>query len=133
MNIEEYIDLFEDFYKYTSKIAISLSSLGTFMKSGLLFVAPTPSIQLLNFHEQHHQKFKTFQDDPHSFYLPNRWVPHCTIANRLSRDKLKEALDYCMNRMKMMDAQIMEVSIIKAIYENNKCIGAPTVYTCFLN
>lgn len=132
LKIDEYVILFKSFYASKYRLSLSLNSLGTFMSSGLLFFAPTPSIQLLNFHKEHHDYFQSFEDNPDSLYLPEKWVPHCTIANRLSIDKLKEAIEYCTNRMKSIEGIITEITIIKAIYEHGKCISAPTIYTCYL-
>ncbi|MEK5520494.1 2'-5' RNA ligase family protein [Heyndrickxia sp. FSL W8-0423] len=125
---EKFIRRFTDFYESEFELPVEMGSLGTFMNSGLLFLAPTPSIELLEFHDRYHRSFADFADLSDSLYLPNKWVPHCTLANRLSLGKLKEALVYCSQRMGKIQAKICEVSIIKMVDR----MTVPTIHTCYL-
>lgn len=129
LNLAEFIPVFDDFYQSHSRLPLTFNVLGSFFYSGALFLTPTPSIKLLDFHAQHHRNFEMFNDNPNSLYLPDRWIPHCTIANRLREGKLKEAYAFCSKSLKTIYAQIEEVAIITTIYENNICTGAPTVHS----
>lgn len=126
---EKFIDSMDEFYGSKEEVEITLSTLGTFLNSGTLFISPTLSKDLLDFHNGHHEYFKAYNDDPNSFYLPSKWIPHCTIANRLSHEKLIEAFDFCSRKIGMIKATISEIALIKVIYEGNKCIAAPTIFS----
>lgn len=129
VDIEKLIRDFDYFYKSKKQLSITMNSLGTFLNTGILFVAPVPSKELLTFHANHHSFFEKYQKHAEAQYLPNHWIPHCTIANRLNDENLKEAVSYCTKRMERIHAVIIEISVIKAIYENNKCIKSPSLHT----
>lgn len=133
LNLEGFIPVFDDYYQSQNRLPLTFNMLGTFLKSSALFLTPTPSIKLLNFHTQHHQHFDQYNDNPNSLYLPDRWIPHCTIANRLSSGKLEEAFTFCSKNLPIIHAQIKEVAIITTIMENNQCVSAPTVHSISLN
>ncbi|KYH32057.1 hypothetical protein CLTEP_22780 [Clostridium tepidiprofundi DSM 19306] len=126
---KEFIKDMDKLYSFKSRVQINLGVLGSFLNSRTLFVAPTLSKELLNFHHEHHEWFKKYNDEPDSFYLPSKWIPHCTIANRLSQEKLVEAFNYCSQNMDVIKAQISEISLIKVEYENNKSVGVSTVFS----
>ncbi|GIN40694.1 2'-5' RNA ligase family protein [Heyndrickxia oleronia] len=130
LEIDRFIPLLQSCYESSSKLPITLSSLGTFMNTGMIFLAPTPSIELLALHMKHHQMLEEFNDQPASLYLPTRWIPHCTVANRLPMDKLKEAFEYCTKRMKPIDAQMSEVALIKVVDEGRESSRVETIKAC---
>ncbi|MDR6555078.1 2'-5' RNA ligase family protein [Paenibacillus qinlingensis] len=129
VNIEQFIAKFDNFYESKKQISINLNSLGTFLNSGALFLSPVPSREFLEFHNNHHKNFEIYQTSAETQYLPNNWIPHCTIANRLNEEKLKEAIVYCTTRIEPLTTTIVEISLIKAIYENNKCIKSPSIHS----
>jgi 2'-5' RNA ligase len=129
INLDLYIKLFTDFYENQQKIDIVLSSLGTFFNSGTLFLSPTPSKSLLQLHEKHHKQFGDFNDNPNSLYLPGKWVPHSTLANRLSAPKLVEAITFCSKSMAPIKGEINEISIIKVEKVADNSVRTTTVFS----
>ena len=117
LDLDKFIPVFDDYYQSQTRIPLTFNVLGTFFNSSTLFLTPTPSLKLLNFHSQHHQYFEIFNDNPNSLYLPGRWIPHCTVANRLSNMKLEEAFTLCSQSLHTIHAQIEEVAIITTIYD----------------
>lgn len=126
---DEMIQSMDQFYDSTFQVEITFNSLGTFLNSGTLFLSPTMSTSLSNLHRTHHDFFKRFNDNPDSLYLPGKWVPHCTLANRLSHDKLCEAFKYCSKKLSTIDARITEIALIETILTDGRCIAAPEVYS----
>lgn len=116
---KKFIEDMDKFYNSKPKIQVTLSVLGTFLNSGTLFIAPALSKELLNFHNRYHECFEQYNDEPSSFYLPDKWIPHCTIANRLSQEKLLGAFNYCSQKIGVIKAQISELSLIKIKNEIN--------------
>lgn len=129
VDIEQFISDIACFYESKKQISITLSSLGTFLNTGTLFLAPVPSKEFLELHDNYHNYFEKYRANAETQYLPNNWIPHCTIANRLNEEKLKEAIGYCTKRIERLTTTIVEISVIKAIYENNKCIKSPSIHT----
>lgn len=125
LNTEQFMKHMDVHYCDQSALDITFSSIGTFLQSGALYLAPTVTKQLLTFHENHHKNFQHFNDDPESLYLPGRWIPHCTLANRLPQEKLIEAFKYCSERIETVFAQIQEVALID-LTDKGK---APIIYS----
>ena len=125
----EFIRSMDQFYDSIHQVQIAFHSLGTFLQSGTLFLSPTMSTALSNLHRNHHDYFKKYNDNPASLYLPGYWIPHCTLANRLSHEKLCEAFAYCTNKIGKINARITEVTLIETIFDNSRCIAAPEVYS----
>ncbi|WP_066501297.1 2'-5' RNA ligase family protein [Abyssisolibacter fermentans] len=126
---KKFIKDMDKFYNSKPKIQVTLSVLGTFLNSGTLFIAPTLSKELLNFHNRYHEYFEQYNDEPSSFYLPDKWIPHCTIANRLSQKKLLDAFNYCSQNIGIIKAQISELTLIKIKNEINNSHEVSIVFS----
>ncbi|WP_197089611.1 2'-5' RNA ligase family protein [Bacillus sp. SA1-12] len=98
LNKADFIKQMDVVYDYKPTIDITFNTIGSFLNSGALFFAPTVTNDLLEFHSNHHRNFEQFKDEPNSLYLPDNWIPHCTIANRLYPDQLSKAFNYCSKR-----------------------------------
>ncbi|MGG0731207.1 2'-5' RNA ligase family protein [Bacillus paramycoides] len=126
---ESFMKDMDKFYDSKSKVEIVFSVLGVFFNTGTLFISPTSSKALLDFHNNHHEYFNTYNIEPNSLYIPGNWIPHCTIANRLSPDKLTEAFTYCSQKIDKLKAQIKKVSLLEFVYQDDVFIGAPPIFT----
>ena len=122
-----YKELFEQYYESAPKMCLTFSMFGTFIKSGVLFLSPNPTKELIELHLNHHNHFKQYSNLSNSMYYPERWIPHCTIANRLSSQKLLEALQYSTNRLETIQAEVQEISFIKMQIQDNKYIRVETI------
>ncbi|MCP3738136.1 2'-5' RNA ligase family protein [Rossellomorea sp. BNER] len=125
LNCIEYIKQLDVFYENKSEIDITFNTIGTFLNSGALFFSPIVTKELLEFHSQYHKHFKGFNDNPNSLYLPNKWIPHCTLANRLSTENLSAAFNYCLTRNGTIYGKIKEVSLIEVTNRNK----VPQIYS----
>lgn len=127
LNKEEFIELLNEFYEEKSKVNVTFSVLGTFLKTGTLFLSPTITKAIIGFHNSHHEYFLKYYNAD-SLYIPNRWIPHCTIANSLTHEKLIEAFNYYSNKIDIIDAKISEVALLEVRYEENNSISASVIY-----
>lgn len=60
---------------------LRLNSLGLFGgASAVLFLAPVPSVELLDYHAAFHRAFADLDAQCWPYYRPGRWVPHVTLA-----------------------------------------------------
>lgn len=125
LNKTDYMKMMDEFYNEKPTINITFNVIGSFLNSGTLFFSPTVTKELFEFHANHHRNFQHFNDNPNSLYLPNRWIPHCTITNRLSSEKLLEAFNYCSQRNDMIHGKIKELAIIEVSSRNE----APIIYS----
>ncbi|TLS36425.1 2'-5' RNA ligase family protein [Pseudalkalibacillus caeni] len=133
INKTEFTSLLRRFYSEKAKIPLSINGLGSFLNTGTLFVSPTFTNTLRAFHTGHHEAFRQFHDDPGSLYVPDKWIPHCTIASRLNQQQLKEAFSYCSNNLSATTAQISEIALLELVYKNGRCVSAPAVCSVVLH
>jgi 2'-5' RNA ligase len=102
-----------DFYMEERSLDISFTSLGSFINSGALYLAPVVTKEMLELHKRHHELFGQNNHDTHSLYSPSQWIPHCTLANRLTPANLSQAFVHCLNREQPIAGKITEVALIK--------------------
>jgi 2'-5' RNA ligase len=113
LDIAEFRELFNKFYEDKSKIDLCLNIIGSFINTGTLFLSPTLTIELLDFHRDHHEIFKAFYKNENSLYLPGRWSPHCTIASRLSEEEMIQGFGYCKTNLDKVCGKLSEVALIE--------------------
>jgi 2'-5' RNA ligase len=101
-----------DIYTSQMSIDISFNSLGSFFKSGALYLSPIMTGDLKKLHNKHHLAFKDLSEHSSSRYQPDGWIPHCTLANRLSAAKLAEVFTYCIG-MSTITGKITKIGLIK--------------------
>ncbi|WP_217557725.1 2'-5' RNA ligase family protein [Paenibacillus sp. GbtcB18] len=121
----EFVNEMDKFYEDKPVVHFLLNSVGSFLNSGALYFAPAVTEQLTNLHSTHHQHFGKFNDIPDSLYAPGNWTPHCTIANRLSEQKLEEAFKYCLKRTANITGHIAEIALIELVDKRN----VPVIYS----
>ncbi|MCM3734335.1 2'-5' RNA ligase family protein [Bacillus cytotoxicus] len=126
---ESFIEDMNQVLQETSNIPITLSTLGTFLASKTVFLTPIPTKTLLDFHCNFHGQMKKYSDHSSSLYLPDNWIPHCTIANHLTEEKFHEAFRYCTDRIEKIHAVIREIALIKVEHKNEKCVDAPIIFS----
>ncbi|MDK8189880.1 2'-5' RNA ligase family protein [Paenibacillus sp. UMB7766-LJ446] len=123
---EKFLLAFKSLYGSKVKIQVVFNALSTFLNTGSLMLTPAPSKQLIDLHTEHHTKFREYSN-PQSFYLPNGWTPHCTIANRLSQTGLNAGLDYCSKHLVTLHSEIVEIAVIKITFDKNKAVGVSII------
>lgn len=84
-----------------------------------MFLSPNPTKELIQFHFNYHNHFKKYSTFSNLMFQPERWIPHCTIANRLDDQKLLEALQFSTKRLESIRTEVQEISLIKLKNQNN--------------
>ncbi|XP_074579181.1 uncharacterized protein LOC141835705 [Curcuma longa] len=109
-------------------LPLSLSSVGSFLspdadKEGdVLFLAPTPAASLLHLHAQVCDALrKEGGVEPPDEFRPDSWVPHCSVAQDVPRNRIADA--FCILRdLKLpvsgyaMDIGLVEFSPVREIF-----------------
>lgn len=69
-----------DFSMEIPAFAVELAAIGVFPTSdNVVYLTPVPSLQLIKTHAAFHQLLRKEKINPSKYYLPDRWVPHCTL------------------------------------------------------
>lgn len=78
-------DVLVDIARNTLPLEVGLAAVASFPGAeGVLFLVPTVSKELIELHEYFHERISKLGLKANPYYLPGRWVPHCTIASDLS-------------------------------------------------
>ncbi|MGH0541736.1 2'-5' RNA ligase family protein [Bacillus cereus] len=125
LDIHLYTEKLEEFVAVQENMAaITFPSVGIFPTNGTIFLAPTITDELLRLHHSYHDYFKTFHDNLNSYYVPEKWVPHCTIANRLHANQFLSVMEYIYEKFDYAIASIEKLKLIKVNYENGSAISS---------
>lgn len=82
-----------DFAGSTPPLPMQLTSVASFITSpGVVFLAPTPTREIIDFHRDFHDFLGDF---PATSYLPIHWEPHCTVAIDLAPERVAPAMEVC--------------------------------------
>src|SRR6516162_619238 len=65
----------------------------------VLFLSPQPSAALLDAHRVASEDLHGWNDGRWSHYRPERWVPHCTLAEHLAKNDISAALNVVLDRL----------------------------------
>ena len=126
---EEYIRKMDAFYEEVEKVDLTFNTVSSFLNYGTIFLAPTVTENLLSLHSAHHRHFERFNGSANSLYLPDKWIPHCTVANQLESDDLARVFQYCFSEVKPIVGKIEAVGLIELKEEDEEGMDAPVVYT----
>lgn len=78
-------ELCRDFANQLSTFPVALPAVGTFPTAeNVLFLSPVPTLQLLQVHQDFHNRLKCAHLHSSTYYHPGKWVPHCTLEIELS-------------------------------------------------
>lgn len=94
--------------------AVTLSAVGSFpTAAGIVFLAPTPTRQLLDAHQRLLDRLRTRHVEPIDYYLPEQWIPHCTVAMNFTEDETSQALAIVRRELKPTRGLILELDLVE--------------------
>ncbi len=113
-DVELFIKGVEGFAEKIAPFEINLSNIGVFnTEEGVVFLQPKVTRELLDIHEEFHKTMRSFAEAEWRYYLPDLWVPHCTMAIDLNKKKLLQSVEVISNMFKSIDVSIEKVGIVK--------------------
>lgn len=102
------------FAEQVSPFALALVHLGLFRPAQpqpVVFCAPAVTRRLLAIHAQVHDLLQGTGIAPVAGYLPDQWVPHCTLAVRFPGSLLCSALECSQQLALPMECHIEEIGV----------------------
>lgn len=106
--------LVEEFADRVHGYSSLFAAVGTFPgNEGVVFLAPAVSGELLALHGTFHRRLLDLGLETWEYYSPGRWIPHCTVALRLSSKALPEAVDLCRRSAALGPFTIRELGLIE--------------------
>lgn len=133
LDVNLYTEKLEEFVVFQENIAaVTFPSVGTFPTNRTIFLAPTITDELLRLHHSYHDYFKVFHDNLQSYYVPGKWVPHCTIANGLNSNQFLSVMEYIYEKFDVTLASIEKLKLIKVNYEDGSAVSSSILAECNL-
>ncbi|HVZ81508.1 MAG TPA: 2'-5' RNA ligase family protein [bacterium] len=91
-----------------------LSALGTFPgKEGVLFLSPKVGRFLLEIHEALHRFLPGVTRGNWDYYLPENWVPHCTLSIHLSPGELAAGMDLVRKKFSGLKGRYARLALVE--------------------
>ncbi|WP_442603126.1 2'-5' RNA ligase family protein [Paenibacillus sp. KN14-4R] len=125
-----YLKHFTNYFQNVHEVSLKFDVLAFFPTSGTLFIDPTVTETLLRLHKEYHQEFNELMEFANQYYIPEQWDPHCTLAIKLSSDKILEGMKYCYRDFKPLRSKIIEIGVVKLEYDSNyRCLSSNTIHS----
>jgi 2'-5' RNA ligase len=116
------------FARELKPIDLVLSHVGCFTATeGVVFLAPTVTRPLLDLHTHFHRFFDEHAAKKWAYYLPGAWVPHCTVAFRLTPEQIPKTLQIAATLALPVSCQVREVGLLSGVGEPEKELVSFTV------
>lgn len=107
-------DRLADFAGRMSPLDFEMASIGVFATARpVVFLAPIVASAFLAAHSEFHRSFADHRDSAWSYYLPDHWVPHCTLAMDMDRSQVVTAFDVCDRLALPMRGRFVSVGILE--------------------
>lgn len=85
-------ELCREFASALPPFPVSLPAIGSFPTAdNVLFLSPAPTLQLLQVHQDFHNRLKCSHMHSSSYYHPGKWMPHCTLELELPAEQFSLA------------------------------------------
>lgn len=95
-----------------------IGSVGMFNDTKTIFVSPVMNAGMYQFQRELYECLKGFDTNGWEWYLPDGWVPHCTIA--LTKDDEDEAFfrasDLVLREFGKMCGEFAEIGLVKVTF-----------------
>jgi len=95
------------------QLPVQLDAFGSFpTSSNVLYLLPVPSHPLLELHKQFHELLLKEKILSSHYYLPDQWVPHCTLEFELSDDQFNLAFQLCKKHFSPIRGTFSSIGVI---------------------
>lgn len=115
LDILHYESALQDFSRQSSVLPITFSSVGCFVApKSTLFLAPTITQDLLDLHRRHQSIVANHALRMSHYYLPDQWVPHCTLALNLTTEALMHSIEVCQQQIRLpIVGTLVEIGVVQ--------------------
>jgi 2'-5' RNA ligase len=101
------------FAKNFGLLSINADHFGIFpLASPVIFIAPAPNRELMNFQKRIHRTLKNNVDGSWEMYQPGNWIPHLTLVRDIKKKNLPAALEICMKIELPLELQITQIGVV---------------------
>ena len=125
------IDLLKDFVNGIKVIPAFLDSVAMFNDTKVIFLNPTMTKSMYLLHADLHEKLKEFDTRGWEWYLPDGWVPHCTIALNGEDDEavFYKTSELILREFKKLQGTFISLGLVKITFPVEEIATIPFAVT----
>jgi 2'-5' RNA ligase len=98
----------------TGLFGFQLSAIGMFpTDQNVLFLSPVRTEQLSNCHLEFHRRLAECGLTPLPYYLPENWVPHCSVEMNIPDEQFAKAVETCKRQFEPLHGRFEEIGVIE--------------------
>ena len=95
-------------------LELNFSHIGVFnTHEAVVFIAPTVTNQLLRLHAEVHDILQKDGLNPWELYLPEKWVPHSTLALETPPSKIPQAVEIVQQLNLPLKIKVISIGVIE--------------------
>jgi 2'-5' RNA ligase len=114
LDADAFVPRLEALFKHAAPIELEFHSIGLFPgKPPIFYIAPSFTDSLRELHHSFHEAMEAFYPQEVLYYLPNHWVPHCTVAIDGERRDAGRILTELLDWFKPFSFRIESAGLIK--------------------
>ncbi|PSS30402.1 Phosphoesterase [Actinidia chinensis var. chinensis] len=107
-------NIMKNFASKQEALAISFSSIGSIPSdNNVLFLAPTPSMSLLQFHSQLCDAMRKEGIEIVEEYRPGSWIPYCPVAEEVPKSRMAEAFTVLRDLKLPVTGYAMDIGLVE--------------------
>ncbi len=112
------IEKLKDFAQQHKKMSANLESVGMFNDTKTVFINPTMNRVMYQMQNSLYESLKDFDTKGWEWYLPNEWIPHCTIALTGEDDDsaFYKASELILHEFKKTYGSFVSVGLVKITF-----------------
>ena len=111
--VESYFPLLDEFALKNAKFPLTFGAVGIFPANGVVFLAPVVTDALHAVHRSLVAQLGGPGRPPvrHAALLPDRWIPHCTLADGADPGTVAQIVTYCARRWQTIEGWVEGIGI----------------------
>ncbi len=95
-------------------LELRFASIGVFpIQENIVFLSPTPTEHLLDVHRAYHTLLDLAGLSCRPYYVPDAWVPHCTIGAKLDPEQVGPTIELCQRHFDFPPAVCTALGIVE--------------------
>ncbi len=112
------ISLLQKFTQTREVIPAFLDSVGMFNDTKTIFLNPTMTKSMYQLQSDLHEMLKEFDTQGWEWYLPDGWVPHCTVAlnGKDNEDIFYKSSELILRQFKKMEGKYTALGLVKITF-----------------
>ncbi len=113
LDVAKLESVLREFCAKQASFDLTLSHLGCFLQpQAIVFLAPTVTQTLFAFHAELIRQLQPCISATRSYYEPNHWVPHCTVAFGFKEQKLTEIMRLCTDFTLPLAVKLKSIAVV---------------------